>query len=78
MDAAQEAVTGSKAKRGAMASAEKIRVVDQNGDRVLSAGEHEAGAAMMFARMDANKDGKLSRAEFEKGHAPLKGGAKAR
>jgi hypothetical protein len=65
-------VTGQKAKPGRMGSAEKIRAVDQNGDRVLSAAEHDAGAALMFARMDANKDGKLSRAEFEQGHAALK------
>jgi hypothetical protein len=51
---------------------EKIRSIDQNGDRALSAAEHEAGAAMMFARMDTNKDGKLSRAEFDAGHAALK------
>ena len=76
MDAAQLAVTGKKAQRGAMGSAEKIRAIDQNGDRALSAAEHEAGSAMMFARMDANKDGKLSRAEFDKGHAGLKAGGK--
>jgi Ca2+-binding EF-hand superfamily protein len=72
MDAAHYAVTGQKAKPGQMGSPDKIRAVDQNGDRVLSAAEHDAGAAMMFARMDANKDGKLSRGEFEQGHAALK------
>jgi Ca2+-binding EF-hand superfamily protein len=72
MDAAQVAVTGRKPQRGAMGSVEKIRSIDQNGDRVLSAAEHEAGSTMMFARMDANKDGKLSRAEFDQGHAALK------
>jgi Ca2+-binding EF-hand superfamily protein len=72
MDAAHAEVTGMKAKRGALGSVEKIRSIDQNGDRALSATEHEAGAAMMFARMDANKDGKLSRAEFDAGHAALK------
>ena len=71
MNMAHEAVTGRKAKPAAMGSAEKIRAIDQNGDRALSAAEHEAGAAMMFARMDANKDGKLSRAEFDKAHAGL-------
>ena len=74
MDGAHAAVTGRKAQRGDLSSVEKIRTIDQNGDRALSAAEHEAGAAMMFARMDANKDGKLSRAEFDKGHAPLKKG----
>jgi Ca2+-binding EF-hand superfamily protein len=74
MDAAQLAVTGRKAQRGDLPATEKIRAVDQNGDRVLSAAEHEAGAQMMFARMDGNRDGKLSRAEFDQGHAGLKGG----
>ena len=72
MDGAHAAVTGRKAQRGDMGSIEKIRMIDQNGDRVLSAAEHEAGAAMMFARMDTNKDGKLSRAELDAGHATLK------
>ena len=72
MDGAHAAVTGRKAQRGDLSSVEKIRTIDQNGDRALSAAEHEAGAAMMFARMDTNKDGKLSRAEFDAGHAPLK------
>jgi Ca2+-binding EF-hand superfamily protein len=76
MAAAHLAVTGSKAMPGELPATEKIRALDQNGDRVLSAAEHEAGAAMMFARMDANKDGKLSRAEFEQGQAALKGGGK--
>jgi Ca2+-binding EF-hand superfamily protein len=71
MDKAHQQVTGQKAKRGDMASTEKIRTIDQNGDRALSAAEHDAGSAMMFAAMDGNKDGRLSRAEFDKGHAAL-------
>jgi Ca2+-binding EF-hand superfamily protein len=71
MDAAHAAVTGHKAASGDLPATEKIRAIDQNGDRVLSAAEHDAGSAMMFVTMDANKDGKLSRAEFDKGHASL-------
>ena len=74
MDAAHGKLTGKKARPGDMNSVEKIRTIDQNGDRALSAAEHEAGSTMMFARMDGNKDGKLSRAEFDKGHATLKRG----
>ena len=74
MDAAHGKVTGKKARPGDLGSVEKIRTIDQNGDRVLSATEHEAGSAMMFASMDSNKDGRLSRAEFDKGHAPMKRG----
>ena len=77
MDGAHAAVTGRKAQRGDLSSVEKIRTIDQNGDRALSAAEHEAGAAMMFARMDANKDGRLSRSEFDAGHAPLKKGSRS-
>ena len=73
MDAAHAQVTGHKAARGELGSAEKIRTIDRNGDRALSAKEHDDGASMMFARMDANKDGKLNRAEFDAGHASLKG-----
>ena len=69
MDAAHGKLTGKKTRVGDLGSVEKIRAIDQNGDRALSAAEHDAGAAMMFVRMDANKDGRLSRAEFDKGHA---------
>jgi Ca2+-binding EF-hand superfamily protein len=76
MDAAQAQVTGRKPARGDLGSAEKIRTIDRNGDRALSAQEHDDGAKMMFARMDANKDGRLSRAEFDAGHASLKKGGR--
>ena len=76
MDAAQAQVTGRKPARGDMGSAEKIRTIDRNGDRALSAQEHDDGAKMMFARMDANKDGRLSRTEFDAGHASLKKGGR--
>lgn len=79
MDAAHGKLTGKKTRVGDLGSVEKIRTIDQNGDRVLSAAEHEAGSAMVFASMDANKDGKLSRAEYDKGHAMLpRGVAKVR
>lgn len=78
MDAAHLAVTGRKSKPGEMAAAQKIAAIDRNGDRVLSASEHEAGAELMFKRMDANQDGQLSRAEFDAGHAALKRGGKGR
>jgi len=72
MDAAQPRVTGRRARRGAPTSAQKIGVVDRNRDGVLSRAEHGAGAARMFARMDANGDGALDRKEFARGHAVLK------
>jgi Ca2+-binding EF-hand superfamily protein len=75
MDAAHEKISGNKPKPGDMTSAEKIKVVDTNGDGVLTAEEHAAGSKSMFDKMDADKDGFLSRQELEAGHAKfLKGG----
>jgi Ca2+-binding EF-hand superfamily protein len=78
MEAAQPKVTGRARRRGGLSAAQKIRAVDGNGDRVLSAAEHAAASARLFADMDANRDGALSRREFERGHAGLKGGKTAR
>jgi Ca2+-binding EF-hand superfamily protein len=71
MDAAHEKMAGKKATKADMSSAEKIKVVDSNGDGVLSAAEHVAGAKKMFDKMDTNKDGFLSRDELEAGHAKM-------
>jgi Ca2+-binding EF-hand superfamily protein len=51
-----------------MSSADKIAKMDSNGDGMLSAAEHDAGAAAMFKDMDSNGDGSLSRQEFDAGH----------
>ena len=72
MDAAHEKVTGRKAARGEKTSAEKIRTIDANNDGVATAGEHESGSKRLFDVMDLNRDGFLSEAEFNAGHAPLK------
>jgi Ca2+-binding EF-hand superfamily protein len=76
MDAAHEKVTGNKTTQGEMSSAEKIKVVDTNGDGILTAEEHAAGSRMMFDKMDTNKDGFVSKAELTAGHAEMmkKGG----
>jgi hypothetical protein len=71
MSAAQPAVTGRSAQAAAMSSADKIRVIDTNGDGVLSAAEHADGSKAMFAKMDRNKDQRLSRAEYTAGHKQL-------
>jgi hypothetical protein len=71
MSAAQKKVTGKKAQPGAMSSADKIKVVDKDGDGILSADEHEEGAKAMFSKMDADRDDFLSRDEFNAGHVPL-------
>jgi Ca2+-binding EF-hand superfamily protein len=72
MDAAQKAATGSKSKAGEvpagkLSSAEKIKVVDGNGDGKLTAEEHVAGAQKMFGTMDADRDGMLTLAELDAG-----------
>jgi Ca2+-binding EF-hand superfamily protein len=59
---------GDKAE---MRAAEKIKVVDTNGDGALTTEEHAAGAKMMFGKMDTDKDGFLSKDEMAKGHAKM-------
>ena len=71
MDAAQEKVTGKKAGDNDMSSAEKIKVVDTDGDGILTADEHAAGSKAMFDRMDTDKDGFLSKEELAAGHAKM-------
>jgi hypothetical protein len=52
----------------ALSAAEKIKVVDKDGDGRLTAEEHVTGSEAMFGKMDTNGDGSLSKAEFEAGH----------
>ena len=71
MDAAYGEVTGKKADQTGMSTADKIRVVDRDGDGALTASEHDAASKDMFRRMDADRDGYLSREEWTAGHAAL-------
>ena len=71
MDAAHQRVTGKKATQADLSSVEKIKVIDTDGDGILTADEHAAGSRAMFARMDTDKDGFLSKAEFAAGHASM-------
>ena len=71
MDAAHQRVTGKKATQADLSSVEKIKVIDTDGDGVLTADEHAAGSRAMFAKMDADKDGFLTKAEFAAGHASM-------
>jgi len=71
MDAAYERVTGHKARTGDMPAAEKIKVIDKDGDGVLTADEHAAGSRSMFDAMDTDKDGALTEAELAAGHAKM-------
>jgi Ca2+-binding EF-hand superfamily protein len=69
MGAAQKAISGLQRQR--LSSADKIRAVDPDGDGVLTTAEHEAASRTMFARMDANRDGFLTKEEWSAGHAAL-------
>jgi hypothetical protein len=71
MDAAQEKITGRKAGPSDMSSADKIKVVDADGDGILTADEHATASSAMFEKMDADKDGFVSKAEFAAGHAKM-------
>jgi Ca2+-binding EF-hand superfamily protein len=71
MAAAHQAVTGKHAGKSDMSAADKIKAVDSDGDGILTADEHAKASASMFAQMDANKDGFLSKKEMAAGHARL-------
>lgn len=71
MTAAHKAVTGHAAKKSEMSAADKIKAVDASDDGILTAEEHAAASAAMFAKMDTDKDGFLSRHEMAAGHASM-------
>ena len=56
-----------------MSSADKIKVVDSNGDGLLAKAEHVAGTGAMFDTMDVDRSGTLSEAEFDAGHKAMLG-----
>lgn len=70
MELAQPRVGGGSP----LSAADKIKVIDLNGDGRLSKVEHAEGSRTMFAKMDVNADGALSRGEFEAGHKAMLGG----
>ena len=71
MDTAHEKVVGHKTANTDLSSAEKIKVVDTNGDGVLTAEEHAAGSKKMFDKMDTDRDGFLSKEEWMAGHEKM-------
>jgi Ca2+-binding EF-hand superfamily protein len=74
MDATQAPLKSQDAshhKGHELSSAEKIKVIDTNGDGVLTAQEHEAGSKKMFTKMDTDKDGNLTAAEIKTGHQQM-------
>jgi Ca2+-binding EF-hand superfamily protein len=71
MRGAYKAITGRTPDKDAMSAEDKIRMVDTDGDGVLTASEHAAGAASMFLMMDADRDGAVTEAEMQKAHAAM-------
>jgi Ca2+-binding EF-hand superfamily protein len=71
MDAAHENLAGKDTGKTDMSSADKIKVVDMNGDGLLTAEEHAAGSKTMFEKMDNDHDGFVSQAELVAGHAKM-------
>lgn len=71
MAAAHKAITGEAASKTELSAEEKIRKVDANGDGTLTADEHAKASEAMFAQMDADQDGFLSKAEMAAGHAAM-------
>jgi Ca2+-binding EF-hand superfamily protein len=66
MDAAHEKVTRNKRTQGEMSSAEKIKVVDANGDGILTAEEHAAGSKTMFDKMTPTKMASSARPSWQR------------
>ena len=71
MTAAHQRVTGKKAQKSDMSSADKIKVIDTDGDGILTAEEHAAGSRSMFEKMDTDKDEFLTKSELAAGHASM-------
>lgn len=73
MQAGHLAVAGKAQGSLAMSAADKIKMVDGDGDGKLTAAEHEAASRSMFLRMDVNHDGLLTEPEMAAGHAAMMG-----
>lgn len=71
MAAAHKTVTGKVAQKMDMSAPDKIKAVDGDGDGRLTAAEHASASDVMFAKMDTNKDGFLTRQEMAAGHAAM-------
>ena len=71
MGAAHQRVTDRTAKKSDMSAADKIKVIDTDGDGILTAEEHAAGSRSMFEKMDTDKNGFLTKSELAAGHASM-------
>lgn len=71
MEAAHKRVTGRKAAKSDMSAPDKIKVIDTDGDGVLTAEEHASGSRAIFEKMDTDKDSFLTKDEVAAGHASM-------
>lgn len=71
MDTAHAQITGRKSGPSDLSSAEKIRIIDSDENGELTAAEHAEGAKRMFALMDLDTDGYLTREELMSGHQEM-------
>jgi hypothetical protein len=56
-------------KAAALTGADKIKLMDRDGDGIITLAEHTADALATFDKMDHDKDGLLTSAELAAGHA---------
>lgn len=73
MDAAHKDMDHKGMGHEGMSSADKIKMIDTDGDGKVSAAEHAAGSQMMFDKSDTNKDGKVDAAEMKAAHESMMG-----
>lgn len=68
----KQAAKGHDQSRHEMSAAEKLSVIDENGDGRVTSAEHASGSDNLFDKMDTNNDRVLSRQEVEAGHKMMK------
>ena len=71
MDSAHQKLLGKKHVKSAkseMSAAEKIKIIDTNGDGVLTQDELSMAAMAMFEKMDTDQDSFLTKSEIKAGH----------
>jgi len=71
MDASHQKLLGkkhAKSAKGEMSAAEKIKIIDTNGDGVLTQDELSMAAMAMFEKMDTDQDSFLTKSEIQAGH----------
>lgn len=69
---ATAALRGEKPSKHDKTAAEKIQMLDRNGDGQLTAAENEDGSDRMFTAMDTNGDGYLSKEECKDSEKAMK------